>query len=331
MLNLNRIEGRDSRRLHGQAGWHLPFTSRYGYLVELGATLEADGYWVNDVDPNSENVDPDDGEDGLTGRIFPQLSAELRYPLVKHSERFTQVVEPIVALIVAPEDPNPDLIPNEDSQDFELDETNLFDPDRTTGIDQADGGQRIDYGIEWSAYGAQGGAVSVLLGQSYRFSESEDFTPGSGIEEDLSDLVGRVDLAPIPELDLNYRFRLDNRTLSPHRNELQLTTGTPDLNLRLSYLFLDDETATQEFGDREEIFARLRGRLDKNWTGTTFARRDLELDRFLSYGVGLVYENCCLAIGVEIRREEFDDDEIDPETQVQLRINFKTLGGAGNL
>jgi LPS-assembly protein len=331
VLNLTRTDGRDSRRLHSQVGWHLPYISRYGYLVELGATLEADGYWVDGVDPDSPLVDPNETRGGFTGRIFPQLSAELRYPFVQYNERFTQMVEPIVAIIVGPEDPNPDLIPNEDSQDFELDETNLFDPDRTTGIDRADGGQRIDYGVEWSAHGPKGGAVSAFIGQSYRFSESEDFAPGSGILDDLSDVVGRLDLTPIPELDLTYRFRLDSRSLEPHRNELQLTAGNPDLNLRLSYIFLDDETATLEFGDREEIYARLRGRITDNWSGTMFARRDLELDRFLSYGVGLTYENWCLAIGAEIRREEFDDEEIDPETKVLLRITFKTLGGFGNL
>lgn len=331
-LNLSRIEGRDSRRLSSRAGWHLPFTSRYGHLVELGATLEADGYWVEEFDPDNPNdVDPSNGKNGFTGRIFPQLSAELRYPLVQYNELFTQVIEPTAAVVVAPSDPNPDLIPNEDSQDFELDETHLFKPDRSTGIDFADGGQRIDYGLEWSAYGPKVGAVSAFLGQSYRFSNSEDFAPGSGVENALSDLVGRVDLAPIPELDLIYRFRVDNKTLSPHRNELQLTAGTPDLNLRLSYLFLDDETATQEFGDRKEAFARLNGRLGKNWTGTVFARRDLELDRFLSYGLGLTYENCCLEIGAEILRDEYEDAEVNPQTQVLLRITFKTLGGVGNL
>jgi LPS-assembly protein len=331
VLNLTRTDGRDSRRVHSRAGWHLPYTSRYGYLVELGATLEADGYWVDEVDPDSPLVDPAETKGGFTGRIFPQLSAELRYPFVQYSERFTQVVEPIVAVIVGPEDPNPDLIPNEDSQDFELDETNLFDPDRTTGIDRADGGQRIDYGLEWSAYGPKGGAVSAFIGQSYQFSPAEDFAPGSGIEDDLSDLVGRLDLTPIPELDLTYRFRLDSQDLAPHRNELQLRAGTPDLNLRLSYIFLDDETATQEFGDREEIYARLRGQITDNWSGAIFARRDLELDRFLSYGVGVTYENWCLALGAELRREEFDDEEIDPETKFLLRVTFKTLGGIGNL
>jgi LPS-assembly protein len=331
LLNLTRIDGRDSRRLHSRAGWHLPYVSRQGYLLEFGATLEADGYWVDAVDPGSPLVDPEDAEGGFTGRIFPQVSAELRYPLVQYNERFTQLLEPVVAVIAGPGDPNPNLIPNEDSQDFELDETNLFDPDRTTGIDRADGGQRVDYGVEWSAYGAEGGAVSAFIGQSYRFSASEDFDPGSGIQDDRSDVVGRLDLAPIPELDLTYRFRLDSRTLEPHRNELHLRAGPPDLNLQLSYIFLDDETATREFGDREEIYARLRGQIADGWSGTMFARRDLELDRFLSYGVGLTYENWCLAIGAELRREEYDDEEIDPETKVLLRITFKTLGGLGNL
>ncbi len=331
VLNLSRSEGRDSRRVHSKAGWHLPYISRHGYLIELGATLEADGYWVGAVDPDSPSVNPEDDEDGFTGRIFPQVSAELRYPFAQFNESYTQLIEPVVAVIVGPEDPNPDLIPNEDSQDFELDETNLFDPDRTTGIDRADGGQRIDYGVEWSAYGAEEGSVSAFIGQSFRLSPSEDFSPGSGIEDDLSDFVGRVDLVPIPELDLSYRFRLDSRSFAPHRNELQLTGGTPDLNLRLSYIFLDDETDTQEFGDRQEVFARLRARMTSNWSGSVFGRRDLELDRFLSYGVGLTWENWCLAIGAEIRRDEFDDEEIDPETKILLRINFKTLGGVGNL
>ena len=250
---------------------------------------------------------------------------------MQYNERFTQMIEPVVAVIAGTGDPNPNLIPNEDSQDFELDETNLFDPDRTTGVDRADGGQRVDYGLEWSAYGAEGGAVSAFIGQSYRLSASEDFDPGSGIEDDRSDFVGRLDLAPIPELDLTYRFRLDSRTAEPHRNELHLRAGPRRVNLQLSYIFLDDETATQEFGAREEIYARLRGQITDSWSGTMFARRDLELDRFLSYGIGLTYENWCLAIGAEIRREEFDDDEIDPETKVLLRITFKTLGGVGNL
>ena len=58
VLNLTRSDGRDSRRVHSRAGWHLPYTARYGYLVELGATLEADGYWVDEVDPDSPLVDP---------------------------------------------------------------------------------------------------------------------------------------------------------------------------------------------------------------------------------------------------------------------------------
>ena len=328
-LNLTRVEGRDSRRLHSLAGWHLPFTSRQGYVVNLGATVDVDGYWVTGFNPdNPDDVDPtSDTKDGTTGRIFPQVSAEVRYPFVQYNERFTQVIEPIGALIVAPNDSNPNPIPNEDSQDFELDETNLFKPNRSTGIDFVDSGQRVDYGLEWNAYGAEGGALGALVGQSYRFSNSQDFAPGSGIENSLSDIVGRIDVAPYPELDVAYRFRLDSQTLASHRNEILATAGNADLNLRLSYIFLDDETATQEFGDRQEVYARLRGKITGNWNGFVFGRRDLESDHFLSYGVGLTYEGACVSIGTEIRREEFRDNEINPDTKFLVRISFKTLGG----
>jgi hypothetical protein len=107
--------------------------------------------------------------------------------------------------------------------------------------------------------------------------------------------------------------------------------GPPNLNLWLSYIFLDDESTTQEFGDREEIYGQLGGRIAEGWFGTIFARRDLEQDRFLLYGTGLRYENSCLSIDAQIRREEFEDAEIDPETKVLLRITFKTLGSLGNL
>src|SRR5262249_24091771 len=144
-LNLARIKGRDVRRLNGEVGWILPYISSIGTVTELSATMEADGYWVNTAkSPDFGNPDTT-GSDGFHGRCFPQLAAQPSYPFAGYDENFTQVVTPTAALVIAPEDPNSNSIPNEDSQDFVFDETNLFRPDRSTGIDRADGGQRIDY------------------------------------------------------------------------------------------------------------------------------------------------------------------------------------------
>ena len=103
----------------------------------------------------------------------------------------------MVQVVLAPGGANPDEIPNEDSLDFEFDDTNLFSLNRFPGRDRVDPGSRVDYGLKWTANGEEGGFVSAFLGQSYRLNEPDIFPEGSGISDQLSDLVGRVQVAPI--------------------------------------------------------------------------------------------------------------------------------------
>src|SRR5690606_13538860 len=119
------------------------------------------------------------------------------------------------------------------------------------GIDRVDGGQRVNYGGRWSLYGNNGGFTSLFLGQSYAFTDNDAFTDGSGIEEQLSDIVGRVHISPSEYFDLLYRFRFDSDDFKGHRNEIALRAGPPALNLRLNYTFLDGESGIEEeFGQR---------------------------------------------------------------------------------
>ncbi len=174
--------------------------------------------------------------DGVTGRVFPQGSFKWRYPFVKPGETFTQVLQPIVQLVMAPDCCNSGKIPNEDSRAFEWDDTKLFSPDRFTGIDRVDGGSRVNYGFEWSAYNNQGGRAEVFLGQSYQFIRTDDEPEDSGIDSDLTDIVGRVSLQPISILDASYRFRFDTDTAKMKRQEVILSAGPPEFSAALNYV-----------------------------------------------------------------------------------------------
>src|SRR3546814_3316515 len=85
-----------------------------------------------------------------------------------------QVIEPTVQAVVAPNGSNPGEIPNEDSLDFEFDDTNLFKLNRFAGRDRVDSGTRIDYGLEWTGVLESGGSAGAFIGQSYRFTENHD-------------------------------------------------------------------------------------------------------------------------------------------------------------
>jgi LPS-assembly protein len=325
---LSRISGRDTQRVSLGGGWRMPYTSSWGDVYTLSATMRADLYAFNDHDPGSDDPNPaGPTEDGVAARLFPQISLEWRYPFVRGHEGWQEVVEPIAAITAAPNKSNFGDIPNEDSLDIEFDDTNLFDPNRFAGLDRVDTGQRVTYGLRWSFITDDGGYGSLFLGQSYQFNNDVNFATGSGIEDNLSDVVGSVRLSPIEEFDLFYRFRYDTNSLKPHRNEVLASAGPPLLRLDLSYAFLSDEAdPNAEFGDREEIAGRLSSQFTDHWSGFIAGRHDIESDRALSYGVGIRYEDECFDIRASIEREEFQDQERDPDWQVQFSVGLKNLG-----
>ena len=328
LLALTRIEGRDSRRVSVTLGWELPYTGPAGDVYKLVARVQSDGYWVDGVDVGSDDVNSTGPtESGLTGRVFPQLALQWRYPWVRNSGTTHQVIEPVAQVVVAPTGFNPGKIPNEDSLDFEFDDTNLFSLNRFTGVDRVDPGTRVDYGLKWTVTGDNGGWASAFIGQSYRFVTDSIFETGSGVEDNLSDIVGRVEIKPTYALSLRYRFRFGKDDLSPRRNELALQVGPPALNLNIGYTLIDAGPQTNEFGDREELNWQLRSRLSRYWSAFGGQRIDLVDDLALQSRIGLVYADECCYIQTIFTRSEFSDRDIEPEDSVFVSVVFKYLGG----
>lgn len=324
LMALTRTAGTDSRRASLVTGWSLPHVARDGEVYRLYATLQTEAYWVNGVqEPNNPT-----GElsSGVTGRVFPRLGLDWRYPFARVGRSTTQVIEPVVAVVVAPNGGNPPLIPNEDSQEFELDDTNLMSPNRFSGLDRVEGGQRVAYGLKGGLYGPGSAFASAFVGQSYALRKNNLFPAGSGLEDKLSDYVGRVQIRPGSLLNVVYRFRLDKDNFQARRNELQFNTGPKALNLNIGYLFLDQQ-AGGEFPTREELTLNLRSQLTREWAAGISTRRDLTSNGgTLSEGASVTYTNDCLIARLDVERSFIRDRDVKPSTTVLLRLVFRTLG-----
>ena len=181
--------------------WNLPYTSPYGEKYRLIASVKSDLYYVdNYTNPDKEKFT------GEVGRVFPQLGLEWKMPFVRATETSRHIVEPVIVAVAAPNGGNKiDKIPNEDSQNSELDDTNVLDIDRYAGYDRNDTGSRISYGINWSSYGTVMGRTQAFIAQSYKFSNKEGFAPSDDENWRFSDYVGRIYANPNQYLDMNYR------------------------------------------------------------------------------------------------------------------------------
>ncbi|MGB0630205.1 MAG: LPS-assembly protein LptD [Alphaproteobacteria bacterium] len=329
-LTLTRTDGTDSRRLSGITQWELPHTTRHGEVYRFFASLQTDAYLASDV------VDPDDPNHKLSGfsyRVFPQAGVDWRLPLARKEGRFTQIVEPVIGVILAPDGKNTDRIPNEDSVSVEFDDTNLFSQNRFGGIDRVEGGPRINYGLNSGIFGLKGGFSSFFIGQSYRLDESDDFGPDSGLDEHFSDIVGRIRVRPTRYVDALYRFRLDKEDFAARRNEVAALIGVPLLRLDVGYLsidqqnLIDSQEPQDDFRDREEITLGVRSKITDRWTLGASTRRDLTSGGgTLRHAAFFSYEDDCFAFRADYTRTFTRDRDVAPSDTILFRIVLKTLG-----
>ncbi|MFO1061311.1 MAG: LPS assembly protein LptD [Dongiaceae bacterium] len=328
---LTRISGRDDRRISLQGGWTLPYTSPAGDVYTLTASLRGDLYSINGQDPNHPNtVNPSDPSfDGWKARIFPQLTGEWRYPFARHHETWDEVLQPVVGFAVGTGGMNSKKIPNEDSLDIEFDETNLFNANRFAGYDVIDGGQRVNYGLEYSVFTKSGGFGSIFVGQTYQHGASDVFRNGSGLSNNLTDIVGKVEISPNQYLDLLWRWRVDPFAGKLDRNEATLTAGPRLFNVSLTYAYLRGGATGEEFGNREEVAGTVRSQITDYWAVLASGRRDLSKGNWLSYGGGIVYSDECFDFAATAERSNFKDNENKPGTSFLIRFGFKYLGAFG--
>jgi LPS-assembly protein len=257
---------------------------------------------------------------------------EWRLPLARKEGRFTQIIEPIFGIILAPDGQNHDRIPNEDSLSFEFDDTNLFSENRFGGLDKVEGGPRITYGLNSGVFGLNSGFSSFFVGQSYRPDDDNDFGVDTGLDEHFSDIVGRVEIFPTRYVNALYRFRLDKDSFSPRRNELQGSVGVNALRLNVNYLSIDQQNLSDildpedEFRDREEITFGFTSQVTKRWRFGADTRRDLTSGGgSLRHGVFLNYEDDCFHFQVNYARTFTRDRDVQPSDTILFRVVFKTF------
>ena len=329
VASLYHSGGQQSQRATMINSWNLPWTSRFGERYKLVASLKTDAYRVEEY-PRAM------GMKDYTGnpvRVFPQIGIEWKLPFVKASEDSRQIIEPVVVGVISPNGGNKSSrIPNEDSQDATLEDTNVLDLNRYAGYDRNDNGSRISYGFNWNAYGNIMGRTSAFFAQSYQLNKQTSFSDQTGNDGHFSDYVGRIYAAPSDYLNLIYRFRLDREDYNLKYNELAARFGTNMLNFYASYIYLQkNQNASEALSERNELYTSLHVALTRDWSVNIYNRQDLvHGGSSLEHGGDLIYEDECFMFVTDIKKTNSSDPELDDSYEFMFSFYLKTLGGMGH-
>ncbi len=323
LVALTRTDGLDTRRASTALGFELPRVGPIGDLWRLRLDGRVDAY-LYEGDPASFGSE---GGSRSEARFVPRALFDWSWPLVGSTGSWTHVIEPTAALKVSPDSGDDDDIPNEDSQVFEFDETNLFEPSRFTGLDRVDGGTRLAYGLRFDSRGGDGIEFSGLFGQSFQLRRNDAVPADSGVNKNFSDYVGRLDLRPSELLDLSYRFRIDRQDFEFRRSDLFASFGPPRLRFDVGWLRLSDEPTGLAPRSREELRAGVRLQLFDSLAVAARTRRDLNEGRTVSNLFGLLYTNPCFVLVAGLEQRFTATGDLDDETSFKIRLSLTNLGG----
>ncbi|MGA0315766.1 MAG: LPS assembly protein LptD, partial [Alphaproteobacteria bacterium] len=226
---------------------------------------------------------------------------------------------------LSPRGGNPELIPDEDSQAFEFDDTNLLSRNMFSGRDRVESGQRLFYGLSFGIYGLDGYS-SGFFGQTYRLDNENVFPTGSGVEQKASDFVGRLLVKPALPIEAVYRFHLDKNASKFKRNSLFINGGLSPLKIKLNYDYINASSNDQSLTDREEISFTLQSKFSVGWSADASVTHDLVNGFTSEQRYGLTYSNDCFRFKSSYNRSFFQDRDMEPTDTLWFQLVFKNLG-----
>ena len=338
-FNILRTTGTNTQRAAISSDYSIPFQDGAGELWSTVVHLDAAAYNATSLN-EYPNFDTNRAE-ASEGRALPQVALNYRWPIMNDSGALgSQLFQPIVQLIGAPiinNNVNRTNIPNEDSYDFQFTDANLFGFNKFPGIDRLENGMRANLGFESEWFLGNGGVIDGLIGQSYRAHKDDTFAPGSGLEDNISDVVARLTYTPTPWLDFVYRTRLDHDGLQDKYTDTFVSAGVPALRISAGYLYSavdpyfyydGSPPPASYYVPRQEATFGL-STIYKQWSFSTSFQRNIQTGQFDSTNFDAGWQNDCLGVNLLFARSDTSIGDESGSTTVLLTVTFKTIGAIG--
>ena len=335
-LAILRTDGQDTQRAFAGARWDLRRLTSLGQEVTLTALVRGDVY--NSSNNALTQTASYRGQSGWQARGVATAAIDVKWPLTGSAFGGTQVFTPRFQIAASPSIRNLE-IPNEDARAIDLEDSNLFALNRFPGYDRIEDGVRLTYGADWN-FERPRWRIKTTIGQSYRLTREPTLLPdGTGLSNQLSDIVGRTEVRYRDFVKLTHRYRLDKDNLSIRRNEFDAAVGSERTYAEVGYLRLNRNIASglEDLQDREELrlagrvaFARYWSAFGSGVINLTDRTEDPSLSsngfQPLRARFGVAYQDDCLELALSWRRDFISTGDARKGNAFQLTFALRNLG-----
>ncbi|WP_203293468.1 LPS-assembly protein LptD [Maricaulis parjimensis] len=317
---LTRSDGVDYTRASTALDWRTRWIAPGGLVVEPFALGRVDYYELGDLPVAGGAPDSDS-----FSRQLGLVGTEVSWPFYRGGETVDTIIEPVVSLVAATDDPESNRLVNEDSLTLDLDESLLFQPVRASGYDLWEEGVRANYGLRATAFWGDGGFARAFVGRSERLDGDAVFSATSGLFEEQSDYVvtGEIDWGAFA---LEIATRLDTEDFDVNTLQFDASFDTERLSVTLGYLDSSDDAAVSRRGPQRELRFNASLQLTSSWSLLTNNVLDLDAETTRRSQIGFMYEDECSQFEILYQREDTGIAALGPSESIQFRITLLTLG-----
>jgi LPS-assembly protein len=310
------LPGVNSRRGSFDASWSGSYFLANGMRLDPYLDVRADAY-------NLSNLQAPFTPGATIFRNLETAGLTWSWPFFRRDGSLTYIIEPIAQLALAPvlrQDPR---IPNEDSVDFQFDETNLFVYNKSPGYDLLDSGQRLNVGGRATLEADNGFSANALVGREFRAQPDPNLPARSGLGGTASDWVIAADAGPYKGVDLFTRVRLDSTTFKVNYIEAGADFQTQRFDGQVRYL---EEAQDPNGNFVSDLDFHAEAFLLKHWGVSAYGSLQTGVWREQDFGV--VYRDSCVRVEVVYRRDDTFNGVLGPSQGVSLRLSLATLGNS---
>ena len=307
---------RSIARLSLDLGWRRDGVLPGGVLAALGVNLGLDHARTS---PALSGFAP------AVTHVSPSVMLDLRWPWLRASPSgAVHILEPVAQVIWGRD------TPAGLAQDLsflpELDEGNLFQPDRFAARDRREGGLRANLGLIWTREDPAGWSSTLTVGRVIRQRDLGQFSAASPLSGARSHWLVGASLNTAQGLTISNRALIaPGGTVS--RNAFEMDWTTQDFSLSTSFMRILADPTENRLANASEW--RLEGtrKVNDDWTARLGWRYDIARKRPARAMAGLTFETECLRMEMGLERRF--STAANPNATTNFGLNLDVLGVGG--
>ncbi|WP_455474527.1 LPS-assembly protein LptD [Bartonella sp. B30(2025)] len=306
-INMTQLSNvvKNSFRLTNELEWKKRFNTNSGLILTPTLALRTDLIATN-APTNHTTIqnDPFSTIRKATIRSMGTAGLELQYPLFINFNNSAHIIEPTIQVFMRNNEQYIGQVPNEDAQSFLFDTTTLFQRNKFSGYDRAEGGTRANIGLRYSGSINKDWSLNALVGQSFHLAGKNSFAEKdlmnisnySGLEKARSDYVAMLNANHKSGFSLEFRGRFNQKTGEIRHSEIEASQKWKNFWASTQYAYTPSQLNHEYTQDRKEISFQTGIKFANDWSIDGNAGYDLVSGTFVKRGINFSYTDECFEL-----------------------------------